>query len=206
MKRKFLEDLGLDKEMIDKIMDENSADIGKAKGELESIKEKLSSAEVELESTKKLVTERDGQLEELKNSTGDIDSLKKQIETLQNDNKEKDEAHANEIKQIKIDNAVASAITNAKGKNLTAIKALLNLENAELLEDGTVKGLSEQIEALTKAEDSKFMFDTETKKTMKGVNPGESGNDDGDKKVDFSKMTYSEITAYLKENPDVEIN
>ena len=31
MQRKFLENLGLEKEAIDKILDENSADIGKAK-------------------------------------------------------------------------------------------------------------------------------------------------------------------------------
>ena len=38
MKRKFLEDLGLeDKDTIDKILDENSSDIGKAKGELETV-------------------------------------------------------------------------------------------------------------------------------------------------------------------------
>jgi chromosome segregation ATPase len=202
MKRKFLEDLGLEKEMIDKIIDENSADIGKAKGELESIKEKLSTTEKELESTKKLVTERDGQLEQLKNSSGDVESLKKQIETLQNDNKAKDEAHAAEIKQLKIDAAVDTAISNAKGKNAKAIKALLDLENAELDEDGTVKGLADQIKALQTAEDSKFLFGSST---MKGAKTGESGNDDGDKGVDTSKMTYSELAAYMAEHPEAKI-
>ncbi len=33
MKRKFLEDMGLEKEQVDKILDENSQDIGKAKGD-----------------------------------------------------------------------------------------------------------------------------------------------------------------------------
>lgn len=31
MKRKFLEDMGLEKEQVDKILDENSQDIGKAR-------------------------------------------------------------------------------------------------------------------------------------------------------------------------------
>lgn len=208
MKRKFLEDLGLEKEMIDKIIDENSADIGKAKGELETIKEKLSTTEKELETTKKLVTERDTQLETLKNSSGDIESLKKQIETLQADNKAKDEAHAAEIKELKVNAAVDAAITNAKGRNAKAIKALLNLENAELAEDGTVKGLSEQLNALIKAEDSKFMFDVDTKKpTVKGATPGESGNDDADKpivtKEQFSKMSYKDRTKLFTENKEL---
>ena len=49
------------------------------------------------------VRDRDGQLEKLKNSTGDVDAMKKQIEALQKDNKAKDEAHAAEIKQLKIE-------------------------------------------------------------------------------------------------------
>ena len=90
------------------------------------------------------VKDRDGQLETLKNSTGDVESLKEQIQNLQDENKSKDEAHAAEIKQLKIDSAVEKALTGAKVKNTTAVKALLkDLENAELDEDGTIKGLSE---------------------------------------------------------------
>ena len=39
MTRKFLEDMGLEKEQIDKILDENSADIGKAKQDYDTLKE-----------------------------------------------------------------------------------------------------------------------------------------------------------------------
>ena len=64
MKRKFLEDLGLeDKDTIDKIMDENSSDIGKAKGELETVQQNLKNANTEIETLKGQVSERDGQLE-----------------------------------------------------------------------------------------------------------------------------------------------
>lgn len=151
------------------------------------------------------VRDRDSQLETLKNSTGDVEGLKKQIETLQADNKAKDEAHAAEIKQLKIDAAVDAAITDAKGKNAKAIKALLDLTKAELADDGTIKGLSEQLEAVKKSD--AYLFDTETKKTqVKGAKPGESGNEPGDGKVDISKMTYSELVAYMAENPDVKID
>ena len=37
MKRQFLEEMGLTKEQVDKILDENSQDIGKAKGEVTKI-------------------------------------------------------------------------------------------------------------------------------------------------------------------------
>lgn len=152
------------------------------------------------------VRDRDGQLETLKNSTGDVESLKKQIADLQKDNKAKDDAHAAEIKQLKIDAAIESALTGAKAKNNTAVKALLkDLDKAELGEDGTIKGLAEQIEALQKSDE--YLFEAkESKKKFKGAEPGESGNEEGDKGVDTSKMTYSELAAYLAENPDAKID
>lgn len=151
--------------------------------------------------------DRDGQLETLKNSTGDVEAMKQQIATLQADNKAKDEAHAAEIKQLKIDAAIESALTSAKAKNTMAVKALLNnMDKAELADDGTVKGLAEQIEALQKSDS--YLFETdETKKTqVKGAKPGESGNEKGDHRVNTSEMTYSELAAYMAEHPDVKID
>lgn len=206
MKRKFLEDMGLEKEQVDKILDENSQDIGKAKGDSEKIQKDLDAANAEVESLKAQISDRDKQLETLKNSTGDVEGMKQEIAKLQADNKAKDDAHAAEIKQLKIDAAIDSALTGAKAKNNTAVKALLkDLDKAELADDGTIKGLAEQIEALQKSD--AYLFDTTTKKKtqVKGAKPGESGNDDGDHEVDTSKMTYSELAAYMAEHPDAEI-
>ena len=206
MKRKFLEDMSLEKEQVDKILDENSQDIGKAKGDSEKIQKDLDAANAEVESLKGQISDRDKQLETLKNSTGDVEGMKQEIAKLQADNKAKDDAHAAEIKQLKIDAAIDSALTGAKAKNNTAVKALLkDLDKAELADDGTIKGLAEQIEALQKSD--AYLFDTTTKKKthVKGAKPGESGNDDGDHEVDTSKMTYSELAAYMAEHPDAEI-
>ena len=207
MKRKFLEDMGLEKEQVDKILDENSQDIGKAKGDSEKIQKDLDAANAEVESLKGQISDRDKQLETLKNCTGDVEGMKQEIAKLQADNKAKDDAHAAEIKQLKIDAAIDSALTGAKAKNNTAVKALLkDLDKAELAEDGTIKGLAEQIEALQKSD--AYLFDTTTKKQtqVKGAKPGESGNEDGDHGVDTSKMTYSELAAYMAEHPDAKID
>lgn len=201
MKRKFLEDLGLEKEVIDKILDENSADIGKAKGEVDSITSERDKLKTDL-------ADRDKQLETLKNSTGDVEAMKKQIADLQAENKTKDETHAAEMKQLKVDAAVSAALTGAKAKNEKAVKALLELdpEKIELLDDGSIKGLDDQIKKLTESDDTKFLFDTSTKKTqMKGAKPGETGKEDPDTKVDVSKMSYEELAAYIEANPDAEI-
>lgn len=169
MQRKFLEDLGIkDKETIDKILDENSTDIGKAKGELETVQTQLTESKKEVETLKGQVSERDGQLETLKKSTGDIDELKKQIETLQTENKANAEAHAAEIKQMKIDAAIDAALSNAKAKNNKAVKALLNdLDKLEIDENGNIKGdaLKNQLDTLVKGDDTKFLFDSEKKTT-----------------------------------------
>ena len=140
-------------------------------------KTRFNEVNTELKQAKDQVKERDSQLETLKKSVGDSDELKKQIETLQNENKTKDETHAAEIKQLKIDTAVDKALADAKAKNPKAVKALLDLAKAELSDDGTIKGLDAQIKALTEAEDSKFLFDTDStqnkNQNSKGFVPGQ---------------------------------
>lgn len=152
------------------------------------------------------VRDRDGQLETLKNSTGDVEAMKKQIETLQADNKKKDEDYTAEIKALKLNTAIDKALSGASAKNNLAVKALLkDIDKAELEEDGTVKGLAEQIAALQKSD--AYLFDTEaSKKTqIKGAKPGDSGNRGSGGEVDTSKMTYSQLAAYMAEHPDATI-
>ena len=201
MKKEDFVKLGIDEETAKKLetasQEELKGYIPKARfDEVNNEKKKL-----ELD-----VRDRDGQLETLKNSTGDVEDMKKQIADLQKANQDAADAHAAEIKQLKIDSALDIALGNAKAKNKIAVKALLkDIDKAELDADGTIKGLAEQIEALQKSDS--YLFDANTsKKQVKGAAPGESGNEDGDKGVDISKMTYSELTAYLAENPDAKIN
>jgi hypothetical protein len=120
------------------------------------------------------------QLGLLQKENGDVQSLKDKIQELQDNAKEAEKTHAAEIQTLKINNAVDTALLNAKALNTKAVKALLNLEGAELKEDGTVKGLDEQIKSLQTSDDSKFMFGSSAP-TLKGAKIGESGNDDGDK-------------------------
>ena len=151
------------------------------------------------------VKERDKQIEGLKASAGDSEKLTQQIKDLQEANKKKDSDHATEIHNLKVNNAVDAALAAAKAKNVKAVRALLNLDKAELSEDGTVKGLADQIKALQAADDSKFMFESSGKPNMKGAKAGEDGNEDGDHPVDTTKMTYSELAAYMAEHPEFKL-
>lgn len=140
-----------------------------------------------------VIAERDKQLEELKKSMGDNEALKKQIETLQNDNKTAKAKYEADLKNLQINGAIEKALIGAGAKNMKAVKALLNLEGAEL--DGeNVKGLAEQIKALQSAEDSKFLF-SDTAAQFKGVKGGEGKGTPPTKAV--KDMNYSERVAYL---------
>ena len=200
MKMEELVKLGLDEETAEKVANALAEEL---KGFVPKSRfDEVNNAKKTAEDT---VKERDQQIESLK-SAGNVDDLKQQITTLQNENKAKDEAHAAELLKVRIDSDVEAALTEAKAKNHKAVKALLDLEKAELGDDGKVKGLREQIAALTKAEDSKFMFNAVTAPKMKGAKTGEDGIEDGDKGVDTSKMTYDELCAYLAENPEATLS
>lgn len=208
MTRKQLEDLGLTKEQVDSVMKINGDDIENAKGTAAT---EIKNLQTEVEGLKTQVGDRDSQLETLKASAGDNADLKKQIEDLQTENATAKANHESELNQLKIDFAVEKALTGAKAKNIKAVKALLELNDAKLDKDGNVKGLAEQIEKLTSGDDTKFLFEaqkqTKQQQNFKGFQPGASGEQkpgEGEK-VDFSKMSYDELTAYMEANPDAQI-
>lgn len=176
MKRKELEDLGLSKEQVDAVMKINGADIENAK---EVAGAEITNLKAENEGLEKQVKERDKQLEDLKKSSGDNEELKKQIETLQNDNKTAKAEYEKQIKQMQIDNAVQIALKDAGARNVTAVTALLkDLDKAEIDENGVVKGLKEQIAAIQK--DNDFLFETketQTKPSASGITPQNGGQE-----------------------------
>ena len=208
MTRKQLEDLGLTKEQADSVMKINGDDIENAKGTAST---EIKNLQTEVEGLKTQVGDRDKQLETLKASAGDNADLKKQIEDLQTENATAKATHESELNQLKIDFAVEKALTGAKAKNIKAVKALLELNDAKLDKDGNVKGLDEQIEKLRSGDDTKFLFEAQKQQkqqqNFKGFQPGASGEQkpgEGEK-VDFSKMSYDELTAYMEANPDAQI-
>jgi len=205
MKKEDLIKLGLDEEAAKKV---EAAVADSFKEELKGYipKARFDEVNTEKNALQASLKERDGQLETLKNSTGDVEGLKKQISELQTANKTAADAHAAEVKTLKVNAAVDAALATAKAKNAKAVRALLDLDKAKLADDGTVEGLADQIKKLQGAEDSKFLFDADTKQTkMKGASPAQTGVEEPDTKVDISKMSYEEIAAYMEANPDAKI-
>lgn len=197
MKKEELIKLGLDEETAKKV---EAASTEELKGYVEKTKySELETVKNQLEESNKTVNK---QLEDLKKNTGDAEALKAEIQKMQDENKNKETEYTNNIKKLKVDNAVELALIGAKAKNTKAVKALLNLENLEIGEDGKVKGLEDQIKNLTKDEGTAFLFEAESKtETPKGTDPAGKST-----KKDTKDMTYSEMEAYLAANPGAKIN
>lgn len=130
-----------------------------------------------------------------------IEQLKAQIRDLKAELKAKDE----DIRKIKVNAAVDAALVAAGARNIVAVKALITgLDEMELSEDGSVKGLAEKIAAVRKSDG--YLFEQRGGKlTMRGAKPGESGYDGIDGVADVTKMTYSQLADYIKKNPTAKV-
>lgn len=157
------------------------------------------------------VRERDTQLETLKKSTGDAAALQEQIATLQAQNAEAKKSYEAELARVRLDGAVEAALTAAGAKNNTAVKALLAdfLKDAKLDDSGAVKGLTAEIETLSKAEATSFLFNTadgNSQQQFKGMQPGAAGGKTPSPQGKEPKdMNYDELCAYLEANPGAKL-
>jgi hypothetical protein len=146
------------------------------------------------EAKKQLETDlkdRDTQLADLKKSAGDNEELKKQIDQLQKDNKKAAENYDAKIKDVTVTSAIEKALTSAKAKFPDLLIGRIDKSKIELLQDGTVKGLEDQIKPLK--ENYKDLFGEEK---IVGGDPGKGGNPDPE--PDVSKMTDEEYYRHLQ--------
>lgn len=167
MKKEDLLAMGLTGEQADKVMESLNGDF--------VTKSRFNEVNSELKAARNALAERDKQLEELKKV--DASALQAQIAQLQADNKQKDADYAAQLKALRISNAVELALTGAKARNNTAAKALLAdfLSKAELTEDGTVKGLADEVKKLAEGESTAFLFEHPAG-GIKGAKPAEKGD------------------------------
>lgn len=148
MKREDLDAMNLSKEQIDAIMEMNGKDINHVKTKMDGVQAQLTKAQ-------EAILERDGQLEDLKNSTGDVDQLRKQVETLQTANQETAQRYDAQMKEIRLNAAIKLALAGkVHDEDLAA--NLFDKGRLILNEDGTVTGLQDQLQSIQ--ESKKFLF------------------------------------------------
>ncbi len=188
MQRKFLEDLGLEKEIIDKIMDENGSDLEKTKAKLEAERDNYKS---QLETAQDALKEFDGI---------DVKDLQGKINTLTNDLSEKEKEYQQKIADMEFNSVLDGAISSSGAKNAKAVKALLDLDSLKASKN-QADDISRALEAVKT--DNDYMF--ESKEPIK--NPvRETNNPDitkaGITKESFAKMGYAERLNLKRSNPE----
>lgn len=117
MKREFLEALGLDKEIIDKIMTENGNDINKTKEKLEAERDNYKS---QLETAQNALKDFEGV---------DVKELKGKIDTLTADLTAKETDYQTKLADMEFNSKLDSLIMSSGARNAKAVKALLDLES-----------------------------------------------------------------------------
>ena len=195
MNKEDLIAMGLTEEQAKKVMDSLDGNY--------VTKTRFNEVNEENKTLKKSVSDRDKQLEDLKKSSGDNEELKKQIETLQQENANQKKAHDAEMTQLRLDNAIDAALTAAGAKNIKAVRALIDTSKVKVGDDGKLTGFDDLLSAVQKS-DSYLFTEKQQKQNFKGFQPGASGNVKPGTKVDMSKMTYEELENYIDQNPDAE--
>lgn len=146
------------------------------------------------EAKKKLETDladRDKQLETIKKSAGDNEVLKKQIQTLQDENKTAKETYEQEMKSLRRDTALKLQL-GGKVHDPDIVLGLLDKDKIELDDDGNIKaGFDDQLKSLQESKGFLFVPEKEdTPPSFKGFKPfeGESGGGEKDKGGNIGKM------------------
>lgn len=177
MRRDFLKGLGIeDKDIIDKIMDENSSDIGKAKGDLESVKDQLATMTTNYNN--------------LKNATKDYEELKNQVATLTTDKTNLQNDLTNKLTQLQKAHETENKVRDRKAKNVKAVMALLDPE----------KDTDEQLDALTKSEDTAFLFGEAKPAPPAGTTPNDPPGGGSGGNPPSGKSFTDAIAAALNSN------
>ena len=156
MKRDFLEGLGLEKEVIDKILDANSADIGKEKAKADTLKDDLATAQ-------QTIADREKDLETLKKSAGDADGIQAQLDELKAKYDKETSEYQAQIAERDYSGAVARAIADKaiKFSSKAAERAFIADLKANRLEvkDGALVGFGEYLGKVKESDPDSFAPD-----------------------------------------------
>ena len=172
MKRDFLKNLGIeDKDIIDKILDENSADIGRVKGELDTYKSKVTNLEED-------VRAKENEITTLKSQVGDTTALNQKISQLESDKTNLTNELNTKVSQIQKTHAIESYARDRHAKNVKAVMALLDMEKITY-KDGELSGHIEQFDALTSGENTSFLFGEVGNNSPSGTQPNNPPSNGG---------------------------
>lgn len=143
-------------------------------------------------------------IKDLKKNNADVEELQNTIRTYETNISTMKAEHQAELTKLSRQAIDKDLMIAYKAKNEVAVKALVG--EIEAKTDDDYKAILEsKLKELSASEGTSFMFDSaEQKLDIKGATqvPGQVTNPTV---KDTSKMTYSELCAYMEANPDVQI-
>lgn len=181
MKRKFLEDLGLEAEVIQKIMDENGKDITSLKARVDDLTEQLNVKET-------VITEKNNKITELE---------KVDVEAIRQEEFERGkEEGSKEVEIFKKQNALDKALESYKAKDTNILSKMLDMDKVKFNDKyEIVEGLEEQINPLKESHDYLFESDKPLP-SFSDSTPGTENKISGDPE----KMDYNTYKKWRKQN------
>lgn len=168
MKTEFLKELGLEQDVIDKIMAENGKDI-------EGFKSKVSTLETERDGLKNQLDEANTQIESFKEL--DVDGIKAAADEWKQKAEQAEQDSAKQLAELKFSHALESKLAGTKAKDAAIVAGLLDRDALKLNEDGSILGLDEQLSKIK--EEKGFLFESDEKDPVivKGGTGGSLGGD-----------------------------
>ncbi|OMF17238.1 hypothetical protein BK131_04540 [Paenibacillus amylolyticus] len=119
------------------------------------------------------IAERDKQIADLGKTAGLSEEFKKQIETLQGENKTAKEQYEADVKDLRLDTALKLSLSG-QVHDPDIVAGLLDKTKIELNEDGSVKsGLEDQVKSLSESKAFLFVQKEDGKPAFKGAKPAE---------------------------------
>lgn len=162
MKRENLKKLlgdQIGEDVIDKIMADHGSDVEKHKTDIGALTAERDGLKAQLE-------EANQQIEAFKGM--DIEGVKKTADEWKAKAEASQVEAQKQVAQLKFDHALEGALAGAKAKNPKAVKALLDIEQLEVLKDGSLNGLKEQLEKIKSENDFLFESDKPDPKIVTG--------------------------------------
>ena len=182
MKRKFLEDLGLEADVVEKIMTEAGKDVTSLKARVDDLTEQLNVKET-------TISEKNNKIAELE---------KVDVEAIKKSEYERGKTEGSkEIEVFKKQNALDKALSKYKAKDTSILSKMLDMEKVKYNDKfEIVEGLEEQINSIKESHD--YLFDNDKPlPTFSGPTQGPQG------KVisgDPEKMDYNTYKQWRKQN------
>lgn len=187
MKRKFLEDLGLESEAIEKIMAEAGKDVTSLKAKVDDLTEQIAVKET-------TITEKNNKIAELEKV--DVEAIK-----IAEYERGKTEG-SKEIEVFKKQNALDKALLKYKAKDTSILSKMLDMDKVKFNDKfEIVEGLEEQVNTLKESHD--YLFDSDKTLPQFTGEIKQPGNSNAITKEVFKKMGYQARNKLYNENKEL---